>query len=139
MEKLLLTSLFLIVLIPLSTVSAHRSGCHRWHSCPSDTGSYVCGDLGYTSGCPKVTPTKPKATLKKTPVVSSIKTSSNTLDKNCLAKAIKIGNSFLSTKGYKENKDGSWTNSKGSYPTSKISTDLDVKQTEAYNKCVESN
>ncbi|GEM50151.1 stalk domain-containing protein [Deinococcus cellulosilyticus] len=30
---------------------AHRSGCHRWHSCPSDTGSYVCGDLGYTSGC----------------------------------------------------------------------------------------
>ncbi len=26
---------------------AHRNGCHRWHSCPSDTGSYVCGDLGY--------------------------------------------------------------------------------------------
>ncbi|MDQ4130039.1 MAG: hypothetical protein M3133_03465 [Actinomycetota bacterium] len=25
----------------------HQSGCHRWHSCPSDTGSYVCGDLGY--------------------------------------------------------------------------------------------
>ena len=22
---------------------AHRSGCHRWHSCPSDTGSYTCG------------------------------------------------------------------------------------------------
>lgn len=20
---------------------AHRSGCHRWHSCPSDTGSYT--------------------------------------------------------------------------------------------------
>lgn len=33
------------------TADAHRSGCHRWHSCPSDTGSYVCGDLGYTSGC----------------------------------------------------------------------------------------
>ncbi len=31
---------------------AHRSGCHRWHSCPSDTGSYVCGDLGYCSQCP---------------------------------------------------------------------------------------
>jgi hypothetical protein len=30
---------------------AHRDGCHRWHSCPSDTGSYECGDLGYTSGC----------------------------------------------------------------------------------------
>lgn len=31
---------------------AHRSGCHRWHSCPSDTGSYVCGDLGYCFQCP---------------------------------------------------------------------------------------
>ena len=27
--------------------SAHRSGCHRWHSCPSDSGSYTCGDAGY--------------------------------------------------------------------------------------------
>lgn len=34
-------------------ISAHRSGCHRYHSCPSDTGSYVCGDLGYDSQCPK--------------------------------------------------------------------------------------
>jgi hypothetical protein len=31
---------------------AHQNGCHRWHSCPSDTGSYVCGNLGYCSGCP---------------------------------------------------------------------------------------
>ena len=31
---------------------AHRDGCHRWHSCPSDTGSYVCGDLGYDEECP---------------------------------------------------------------------------------------
>lgn len=35
-----------------SNSEAHRSGCHRWHSCPSDTGSYVCGDLGYCSACP---------------------------------------------------------------------------------------
>lgn len=41
--------LLLVVTIP---ADAHRSGCHRWHSCPSDTGSYVCGDLGYCSGCP---------------------------------------------------------------------------------------
>lgn len=34
-----------------TTAFAHQSGCHRWHSCPSDTGSYVCGDLGYTSQC----------------------------------------------------------------------------------------
>ena len=31
---------------------AHRSGCHRWHSCPSDSGSYICGDTGRCSGCP---------------------------------------------------------------------------------------
>ncbi len=31
---------------------AHRSGCHRWHSCPSDRGTYICGDLGYCSACP---------------------------------------------------------------------------------------
>lgn len=41
------------VLLALATsADAHRSGCHRWHSCPSDTGSYVCGDLGHCSGCP---------------------------------------------------------------------------------------
>ncbi len=34
-----------------SIVSAHQSGCHRFHSCESDTGSYVCGDLGYYSEC----------------------------------------------------------------------------------------
>lgn len=27
--------------------SAHRSGCHNLHTCPSDTSNYVCGDLGY--------------------------------------------------------------------------------------------
>ncbi len=30
---------------------AHRSGCHSWHSCPSDSGSYVCGDTGHCSAC----------------------------------------------------------------------------------------
>ncbi|MFQ5961282.1 MAG: thermonuclease family protein [Candidatus Methylomirabilales bacterium] len=39
------------MLISVSAL-AHRSGCHRWHSCPSDHGTYVCGDLGYCSGCP---------------------------------------------------------------------------------------
>jgi hypothetical protein len=27
--------------------SAHRSGCHTLHTCPADTDTYVCGDLGY--------------------------------------------------------------------------------------------
>lgn len=30
-----------------SITEAHRSGCHRWHSCPSDSGSYSCGDAGH--------------------------------------------------------------------------------------------
>ena len=44
----LLAGLLLVAL----AAEAHRSGCHRWHSCPSDTGSYECGDLGYCSACP---------------------------------------------------------------------------------------
>lgn len=49
MRKTLLLSALAIVLVVFfaSTASAHRSGCHRWHSCPSDTGSYTCGDAGY--------------------------------------------------------------------------------------------
>ena len=42
-----------IGVIPLTPSYAHSSGCHRWHSCPSDSGSYVCGDLGYDTYCPK--------------------------------------------------------------------------------------
>ena len=40
------------LVLPVSPAEAHRDGCHRWHSCPSDSGSYVCGDLGYWSECP---------------------------------------------------------------------------------------
>ena len=43
---------FLILSIcSTSLAEAHRSGCHRWHSCPSDSGSYICGDTGHCSGC----------------------------------------------------------------------------------------
>jgi hypothetical protein len=41
-----------LVTVSASPASAHQSGCHRWHSCPSDSGSYVCGDTGYTNYCP---------------------------------------------------------------------------------------
>ncbi len=37
----------------ISPAFAHRSGCHRWHSCPSDGGTYTCGDLGYSNYCSK--------------------------------------------------------------------------------------
>lgn len=40
-----------ILLVSFDQTSAHRSGCHRWHSCESDSGSYICGDLGYCSAC----------------------------------------------------------------------------------------
>ncbi len=41
---LLLTAI--IFLFP-STTLAHRSGCHTLHTCPSDSNTYECGDLGY--------------------------------------------------------------------------------------------
>ena len=50
-----------------SHASAHRSGCHRWHSCPSDTGSYVCGDLGYNTYCPENTTAAPAQTTTAPP------------------------------------------------------------------------
>ncbi|MFQ5656129.1 MAG: hypothetical protein ACE5G5_01140, partial [Candidatus Methylomirabilales bacterium] len=42
----------ILSLLPIGVSLPHSSGCHRWHSCPSDRGTYVCGDLGYCSGCP---------------------------------------------------------------------------------------
>jgi micrococcal nuclease len=51
--KLIKVIILIILVLLLSFLAdAHRSGCHRWHSCPSDSGSYVCGDLGYCSQCP---------------------------------------------------------------------------------------
>ena len=49
--KCLAIFLILMLFIPLGAY-AHRDGCHSKHSCPSDTGSYVCGDKGYCSECP---------------------------------------------------------------------------------------
>lgn len=51
MKKFIFSLIVLIVAIP-NISFAHQSGCHRWHSCPSDTGSYVQGDLGYVSQYP---------------------------------------------------------------------------------------
>jgi micrococcal nuclease len=46
-----------MLMVPLLAVShgrsdAHQHPCHRNHSCPSDHGTYVCGDLGHCSQCP---------------------------------------------------------------------------------------
>jgi hypothetical protein len=84
MKKAFLVGIALLVCIPFSSASAHRSGCHRWHSCPSDTGSYVCGDLGYTSGCPKAA-SKPKTTapVKKVVLPAVKKGAPVTTKENC--------------------------------------------------------
>jgi hypothetical protein len=39
--------IFVLMLGQIVATDAHRSGCHRWHACPSDRGTYTCGDLGY--------------------------------------------------------------------------------------------
>lgn len=54
MRKILVVATILLSLVFFSPsiASAHRSGCHRWHSCSSDSGSYTCGDTGYCSACP---------------------------------------------------------------------------------------
>ena len=56
---------------------AHRSGCHRWHSCPSDSGSYVCGDLGYTTYCgttaATLVPSAPAASAPPTRVSTTVR------------------------------------------------------------------
>jgi len=49
-QYLALLFTFALVVLP-GEASSHRSGCHRWHSCPSDRGTYVCGDQGYCSQC----------------------------------------------------------------------------------------
>jgi micrococcal nuclease len=46
----LLIVLLLTALFGLS--EAHQDPCHRLHSCPSDHGSYVCGDKGRCDQCP---------------------------------------------------------------------------------------
>lgn len=49
-HAVLLAGLLIFLTVPVA--DAHRSGCHRWHSCPSDHGTYVCGDTGHCSQCP---------------------------------------------------------------------------------------
>lgn len=69
-----LRGLILLLLLLLASfgvgsfTSAHQNGCHRWHSCPSDTGSYVCGDLGYTTYCPTVVSEIPSKMTQDSPI-----------------------------------------------------------------------
>lgn len=59
MKLLLLLPIVLMLFFSvIPPIDAHQSGCHRWHSCPSDSGSYVCGDKGYDTYCPTYTVVK---------------------------------------------------------------------------------
>ena len=42
----------LVLCLWLNAASAHQDPCHRLHSCPSDYGTYVCGDKGHCNQCP---------------------------------------------------------------------------------------
>ncbi len=59
LKPLVITALAVSISIPslVSKVNAHSNPCHGQHSCPSDWGTYVCGDTGNFKNCPK------KATL----------------------------------------------------------------------------
>jgi endonuclease YncB( thermonuclease family) len=48
---LILVSL-VVVVGSLRHSEAHQDPCHRLHSCPSDHGTYVCGDKGRCDQCP---------------------------------------------------------------------------------------
>lgn len=95
-----------IGVIPLTPSYAHQSGCHRWHSCPSDSGSYVCGDLGYDTYCPKSTAKyepKEKVQPKKAESKPTSKISKCTGTALCITdKIIKIiDGDTISIKNYK--------------------------------------
>ena len=48
---LLMSWVFVSLVQVIETGYAHRDGCHRWHSCPSYSGGYVCCDLGKNGEC----------------------------------------------------------------------------------------
>jgi len=66
MKVVLLIALFVFLPSFVPTAEAHRSGCHAAHSCPSDTGSYVCGDKGIDTYCPGRAAKPKPATIPRT-------------------------------------------------------------------------
>jgi endonuclease YncB( thermonuclease family) len=67
----IIASVSFVVMLSEQDSFAHRDGCHRWHSCPSDSGSYTCGDTGYCSECPDNQYCKAGQTRTNEPVYES--------------------------------------------------------------------
>jgi hypothetical protein len=42
----------LLLAMGVGHARGHQDPCHRLHSCPSDHGTYVCGDRGRCDQCP---------------------------------------------------------------------------------------
>jgi micrococcal nuclease len=98
-----------------TSLFAHRDGCHRWHSCPSDTGSYVCGDLGYDDECPKKSKSKKEDSDKS-------KSNSNKKDED---KTKKAKPRKVKTKTNDE-KSTSTANSSVAIPTPTLSEGIEI-------------
>lgn len=81
-----------------NSASAHQSGCHRWHSCPSDSGSYTCGDAGY----PCQYPTYPASGGVIYPPSGYYKDCYTCPTKKVPANAYTSGIDFLCNTGYKK-------------------------------------
>lgn len=83
-------------------LTAHRSGCHKWHSCPSDSGAYICGDAGRCRFCPDnrfclngrprpsappSAPSRPEAPAPGGPQLEELKTAPPWHDENAWVRA----------------------------------------------------
>jgi hypothetical protein len=44
--------ILILILLGSATSDAHQDPCHARHACPSDQGTYVCGDRGHCDQCP---------------------------------------------------------------------------------------
>jgi len=69
----ILVALMLGIIGWMAVPSAHQDPCHRLHSCPSDHGSYVCGDKGRCDQCPDnqyCLATKPRVASSSNPATA---------------------------------------------------------------------
>lgn len=58
------------------------------------------------------------------------------LHESCMQRSIYFGHGFLMGKGYTEDDEGGMIDSEGNYPTSELEEEIEILQTEEYNKCL---
>jgi Protein of unknown function (DUF3761)/Bacterial SH3 domain len=74
-----IAALFTLLLVSVFALpaDAHRSGCHRWHSCPSDTGSYTMAGRLPAPVTPAVQPAVRPPTLAAATVQATTTSNAN--------------------------------------------------------------